>query len=1070
MVNRLRCLIRTRLAPARRVTKESKNLPAEADLADRIRGLLSPSVDEAYLKQYAGYAKKAQKETFGIEDEICVLDVETTGISPMHERIIEIAILKMSGPKIIDEFSTYVNPGKPISREITELTGISDADVADAPFIDEVAPQIHAFIGERDILAHNAAFDKSFIEAALKHSDVAVEYGPLRGSWLDSLVFLRAGLPLLRSFKLEDLMRAYCPEEYAQAHRAIADVRGLCQMWRIALVGLSSLEPSVLRALPSILSNRPERKWIAQVSALYAGSGAGQPRLKTLRQQKIKSQSPEEMLDARTKMALTTVLEEQIADDLSEFGLAGKMYESFESRPEQIEMAFGIGKAFEERRHLVVEAGTGVGKSLAYLVCLARLALKNNINVGVATKTNALTDQLMGKELPLLAEALAQESTAANRADCSVPDDSAAEGSAGSGSKNGDSTNTALQPALRYAALKGYSHYLCLRRLSSLLAEESPYYALALAQMLAWISQTAWGELSSVNLPLNYRDRQTFAASSADCLRRSCSYYFQCYVQGARRIAKSSHIVVTNHSLLFRNSAADGKILPPIRYWAVDEAHNLESEARKQLARSFDERELDATIKQISGSRGLPKRLIAAASKYMPTASKGEIEKLSELADELADELKQLNILAENFFAYARDLEDHGSHSTSYGQNSVRGGDGAGTGRTAAQTYWIGPELREASAWGSLCSVGFSLSSQIQSVIEAGKKLTSSYSWQLDGDYPPSELSDLAGLMSILDAMAETLACVINEPEENLVYALCLSREYQGRRSASIEVAQLEVGEKIANELLEKADSLIFTSATLAVGDSFSRFARGIGLDLPSGERSFGEKFPSNEHSLEEVATWSSLQLASSYDLPNLMRILVPSDLPEPRSRDWMQQLKEFLNQVHLRSNGGVLTLFTSRKDLMDCRDYLQDELRGENIDVLAQDGMLSARVLQERFIADPQASLLATKSFWEGFDASGDTLRCIVIPKLPFGRPDTPLSRERKLVYGRGAWARYDLPEAILELKQAVGRLVRTSTDSGIVILADTRVLSKGYGKRVLDALPVKAESLPMSELLDQI
>lgn len=1077
-------------SPKKQVQPQSALSGTPDNLVDRIRGLLSSemssSAGEKYAVNYAAYSAAARKETFGIEEEICVLDLETTGISPVYEQVIEVAIARMRGPEIIDEYNVYVNPGKPISREITELTGITNDMVKGAPAIEDILDDITNFIGDSDILAHNAAFDRSFIESALKKQQRDL----LPGTWLDSLTIIRCGLPLLRSFRLEDLMRAYCPDQYKEAHRAIADVRGLCHMWRTALVGLSSLDPVVLGTLPRLLRDAPEAKWISQVATLYGKKS--QLRLKALRQQSIKGFSPEEMLDARVKESISAPLPSTIENDLSQSGLAGSMYGAFESRPEQLDMARAIRTAQEQKKHLVVEAGTGVGKSLAYLTCLARLAMENNINVGVATKTNALTDQLMGKDLPLLAAALAKEGNSVAQ-----PTANNAEQPVATGGAHG----------LRFAALKGYSHYACLRKLNSIMlgkigadgdadsdgdssdATGSPkkaarfagQSALATAQLIGWVSQTDWGELSSANVPLNFGDKQAYAASSHDCMRRRCSYYYQCYLHGARRVAKGAHIVVTNHSLLFRNSAAEGKILPPIRYWAMDEAHNLEAEARKQLTSTFSERDLDTTLKQITGSRGLPRRLLSGASKYL---GKGDVEKVAAAADVLRREVDQLHILAGNFFAYVHDLDDHESLNQ-------RGAYGDGR---AAKTHWIGPEIRDSAAWGSLCSVGLNLVTQLQTTLNVGRALTAAYVQQLLDDTPPPELTDFAGVMTILESMTETLATAIGEPAENLVYSCHLSREYQGRRTASLEIAQLEVGECIATDFLEQTDSAIFTSATLAVGDSFKRFTSGIGLDLvPPRDRSATGDMHDSADTVNMASTttsavpapanaathvpavalepqWSTLQLASSYDLPNLMHIYVPADLPEPRDCRWGEAFTDLLRKIHLRSGGGVLTLFTSRRDLMTCRDVLQDELRPEGIDVLAQDGMLSPRVLQERFIADKNASLLATKSFWEGFDAGGDTLRVIVIPKLPFGRPDTPLARERNLVHGRSAWARYDLPEAILELKQAVGRLIRSSTDSGVVVLGDTRVLTKGYGKRVLDALPVKAEVLTMDDLLCQM
>ena len=1008
---------------------------------------------------YAGYSELARKEVFGIEDEVCVLDVETTGISAIYERIIEIGIARMRGPEIIAQYNTYINPGKSIPRTITELTGITNADIADAPTFEEVAADILDFIGDCDIIAHNANFDQGFVQVALARAGEQTGGKTLTGKWLDSLTFVRLGMPRLQSFKLEDMMRAYCPQQYAQAHRAIADVLGLCHIWRMSLVGISKLERDVLRALPGMLKGAPEHDWIARVAQLYAGDvGSGAVRLKNLRYRLIKGNMPETLEDARLMPSLNTPAEDTVTADLSESGLAGHMYENFEARDEQSHMATAIARGFSDKTHLAVEAGTGVGKSLAYLVPLARLAIENNISVGVATKTNALTDQLMRKELPLLAKALAEQ-------DQQPKGQAKLEGQSGSQtneqqdlaqttSQDRSADQSADQPPLRFAALKGYSHYPCLRKISSFLNSEltadadagagdkkgSTQFALATAQLIAWISQTAWGELSSINLPLAYRDRKHFAANSADCLRRRCTYFHQCYIQGARRRAKGSHIVVTNHSLLFRNSAADGNILPPIRYWAVDEAHGLEAEARKQLAISFDQNELDALLKQMSGSRGLPRR---AAKVISGQLEKSASKELSDHADKLQLEIKELTTLTESFFAFILDLDSH---------ESVQESTGFARHENMPKTHWIGPQMRDSAAWGMMTAVGTNVLQQLKKTLSSAKAFAEICAEKSADQQPSTELGDLLGAIGTMGEYVHALDLVLAEPEENAVYSLYIGRPYQGVRKAALEIAQLEVGEQIASEFLEQSDSVIFASATLAVGDSFKRFTTGVGLgDLPDDK-------------------WKTLQLASSYDLPNLMRILVPADLPEPRAHNWSDQFIDFLLQVHQRTQGGVLTLYTSRRDLIAARDILQDDLRPQGIDVLAQDGMLSVRVLQERFIADRNASLLATKSFWEGFDASGDTLRCIVIPKLPFGRPDTPLARERAHVYGRSAWARFDLPETILELKQAVGRLVRTSTDSGIVILADSRVLHKNYGKRVLDSLPVAAEVFSQKELLAQM
>jgi ATP-dependent DNA helicase DinG len=563
---------------------------------------------------------------------------------------------------------------------------------------------------------------------------------------------------------------------------------------------------------------------------------------------------------------------------------------------------------------------------------------------------------------------------------------------------------------------------------------------LALAQLIAWVSQAPWGELTALNLPLARRAQRAYAASAADCTRRKCGYYPFCYLHGARRHAKSAHIVVTNHALLLRNSAAEGRILPPIRFWLVDEAHNIEAEARKQLTRVFDERELSATLRLLTGSRSLPARLLKSVTGLMATADQ---EKVEECAQTLRKELKQAVTLADTFFAYAQDLREY------FGSER----DNAySTDEQQALNLWIGAELRESASWGALTNVGRTLYALLDATVKAGKDLQSWYSTGLAEAAAPSEFTDFGALLLDLEEQTETLALAISEPEENRVYSLHLSREWKGQSNALLEIAHLELGEQIAEEFLATTRSAIFTSATLAVGDSFKRFVSATGLATLPNER------------------WETLQLSSSYDLAALMRLFVPNNLPEPNDASWLSELQAFLNSVHTTLGGGVLTLFTSRRDLVACRDALAESLAATGLDVLAQDGVLSNRTLQERFVADHTSSLFATKSFWEGFDAGGDTLRCVIIPKLPFGRPDVPLARERNAVYGRSAWARYDLPDAILELKQAVGRLIRSSSDVGCVILADTRLLTKNYARRVIDSLPVPPQCLSVAEILSQL
>ena len=189
------------------------------------------------------------------------------------------------------------------------------------------------------------------------------------------------------------------------------------------------------------------------------------------------------------------------------------------------------------------------------------------------------------------------------------------------------------------------------------------------------------------------------------------------------------------------------------------------------------------------------------------------------------------------------------------------------------------------------------------------------------------------------------------------------------------------------------------------------------------------------------------------------MAVLTVRDMPEPNAPDYLDALEDLLYDVHVAMGGSVLTLFTNRRDMETVYAGLQPRLAAEGLELCCQERGSSPRRLRESFIADERQSLLALRSFWEGFDASGDTLRCVVIPKLPFASPRDPIVRERDLREDR-SWWRYSLPEAVLTVKQAAGRLIRTNTDTGVLVLADSRLVTKRYGRQFVDSMPSRTRS----------
>lgn len=952
-----------------------------------LRCLVVPGTDPDVVASYEALAGHAATASYGLEDEVCVLDVETTGWDPGRDRLIEVAAAVMRGPEVLDRFSTLVDPLIPVPVEITKLTGIDDATVQGAPCAEAAVSQLLEFVGRRDVIAHNASFDRSFIERIAGR-------GAIKGRWLDSLAFVRIGLPRLRSHRLTDLAAAFAPDAAERAHRAPDDVAALCAVWRVALAGMATLEPGVLERIANLApgADWPERDWIARIvgarkHAIYD--------LKETRRQRVAADKAEALYDA-DEVACTCPSPEEVTAEFSCDGLAGRMYEGYEQRAEQVEMAAAVLSAFESSTHVAIEAGTGVGKSMAYLVPASLFALENRVSIGVATKTNALMDQLVFHELPRLNEALGGE--------------------------------------LRYTALKGYDHYVCLRKLERFAGEldesAEPDTIATIAMLLAWVTQSSWGDLDAVNTHWRRDLRQAIQSSQADCSHRRCRYYpGLCFLHGVRRRAASAHIVVTNHALLFRDVVAMGGILPPIRHWIVDEAHSAESEARKQLTMGASHAELTAVLGALHGKRG---GLLDGVRKKLRGSE--DAAALLGLVMRLEEETQRCATLADSLFDFVKDLSPL-----------------AGTSEYDAAELWVDVQVRESGPWGVIASTGRSLVKRLESVLSDGRELMT----QLEANGAPElvdQRSDLVGLLSRLADQHMGLLAVVDGEDDTLVYSAELDR----RRHVPAEkliAARLDVGEVLADDLYPRVHSVIYTSATIAMGDSFEHFARGVGLDRLEDGR------------------WDSLRLTSSYDFDRQMAVYVPTDIAGPRDENYLSDLESLLEDVHIAMGGSVLTLFTNRREMERLHLVLEPRLRARGLDLIMQSRGTSAKRLRDEFVADERLSLFALKSFWEGFDAKGETLRCVVIPKLPFGRPSDPLSQERSRREGRVAWRRYQLPEAVIDVKQAAGRLIRSSTDVGCLVLADARVVRMDYGRAFLESLPVTdVERVPTEVVVRRI
>ena len=936
-----------------------------------MRDAVLPGTPAYVVEAYETLAERAKTRSFGlIEEDVIVLDTETTGLSLQDNKLIEISAARIRGREVVDTFDTFVHPGMPIPPEITKLTSITDADVIGAPSAEEAVAQLEDFVGGCPVIAHNATFDRSFIESVrggVRVSDI----------WIDSLALSRIALPRLTSHKLSFMAELFGCSPVS--HRANADVEALCGVWRILLCALSDLPSGLMRRLADM---HPDVSW--SYRPIFSFMAGEQPdgifSLAAARANVLKASNAQERIDADDLPFVSMPSRDELEREFMAGGKVAGMYEGFEPRAEQVAMSCEVRDAFETRTHRVIEAGTGVGKSIAYLLPAAEVALRNNVTVGIATKSNNLADQLMYHELPKLA--------------------------------------SQYDGRLSFCALKGYDHYPCLRKLermsrdtTEIKTSKDPADTLtAIAVIYAFACQSPSGDLDGLGIRWRSVNRADFTTPSRECARRLCPFFpDKCLVHGARRRAARADIVVTNHSLLFRNVAADGKILPPIRHWVIDEAHSVEREARRQWACTVSADESRTTFERLGNERvgalgHLTKNLAGsdAATLFMGVTAKA-----------VASTRRASMTMAELFDA-VRDLS-----------RTQRGGGYDNV------NMWIGPELRETEAWEEFEGPA---RTALDALDEAAKNLASLV--ETVSAEKPEMVADVADGARRMKELKESLGLILEGTDQHYVYSLQVNRRLKaGGECLTAEL--LDVGDALAERWLPEMQSVIFTSATISIAGNFAHFNHAVGLDRISPKLS------------------RTVHLDSSYDYDENMTVVVAGDVPDPRNRDaYLDTMEKLLVDVHIAMGGSALTLFTNRRDMEDLYARVEPKLESCGLELACQQRNASAKRLREHFISEESSSLFALKAFWEGFDASGDTLRCVVIPKLPFSSPTEPLACERDLREER-AWAQYALPEAVLEVKQAAGRLIRTSSDVGVLVLADSRLVTKGYGKKFLQSLP---------------
>lgn len=858
-----------------------------------------------------------------IDLPLVFVDVETTGVAPALNEIIEVGAIRIDPGAPVSEFQSLVRPAAEVSPFVLRLTGIAAGDLKSAPDFGEIVIALREFIGDAVFVAHHADFDFDILNHYFRRFGQA----QMTNDVVDTRDLALMCFSHLKAHRLSELSSEF--KISGKFHRALDDCRHLFHVFEVMLANMRTWHPFIRqfarKAIPSA-NKGLHRMMLAIFQPSILDVPVGFRDLLEMTSPRIGSRD----INLTDPGNLSV---HPVSEWFSPNGRLATVFPKCEYRAGQSKMAEIVEERLEMGGVSVIEAGTGTGKSLAYLIPAIQHAAQSGDPVVVSTHTRHLQDQLYHSEIARL---------------------------------------RIVWPQLRCCVIKGKENYVDLMRLDGVVQRSLQDYqsAIEIIGVLTWICRTQTGDLSELHASIRSKLGSHLGFQNWDSWK-SPHYRQSCFVNSLRKRAKSAHVILANHALVLSQLTGENRILPKYSTLIMDEAHHVED----AVTNSF----------QIEIGAWLFHDLATKLNKtpvFSPV-----VTELLEYVDTLFSTI--IELVASN---------------------------------SDQSTIVFTPEHFSSPLWMNIAALSQVIRERLGLILS-----------RLDDEKLNSVDGNIESVQFEIERLLDKWTLFFALDPGNIHW--CVAK-WHFEKKIRLFMAPISVASIVRNELIDKKRAVILTSATLAIGGSFSFICNRLG-----------------------VSDADCTQIASDYTYSAQAKWIAPSGDSA--------KLAQTIGRIVRDLGGYSMVLMTAYNSVHHLKKMLSEELHGSKLEILAQINNQSRERILERFSKRPRNHIIVgVDSFWEGVDLPNNAVRAIIIPKLPFMVPTTPITVARcnalESIGKNGFWD-YMVPLAVLKFKQGIGRLIRNRSDRGIVVILDDRLMTKSYGKKFLDELasytPITAE-----------